>query len=186
MGVAERRWSGSWLSGVMSAGDKSQYPGERLGLPESGRVGGRGRPPAGRPDDRLADVQAIALAVFHNQFLTIVVFAVEIYAADRADRLHGGQAAAGPAGGADWTARPVGLIWSLVRTLLFLAVVPPLVFDSDLRGLHDKAANTVVIRIWPRRAAVSGSLGRGAFGIRPAFGIGPLGICSDCGSAFSR
>jgi uncharacterized RDD family membrane protein YckC len=43
--------------------------------------------------------------------------------------------------------KPVGLIWSLVRTLLFLAVVPPLVFDRDLRGLHDKASNTVVIRI---------------------------------------
>jgi len=27
-----------------------------------------------------------------------------------------------------------------------LAVIPPLIFDGDLRGLHDKAANTVVIR----------------------------------------
>jgi hypothetical protein len=26
-------------------------------------------------------------------------------------------------------------------------VIPPLVFDQDQRGLHDKAANTVVIRI---------------------------------------
>ena len=42
--------------------------------------------------------------------------------------------------------RPVGLVWALVRTVLFLAVIPPLVFDSDLRGLHDRAANTVVIR----------------------------------------
>jgi hypothetical protein len=25
--------------------------------------------------------------------------------------------------------------------------VPPLVFDVDLRGLHDKAANTVVVRV---------------------------------------
>ncbi len=30
------------------------------------------------------------------------------------------------------------------------------------------------------------NLGRGAFGIRPVFGNGPFGICSDCGSAFSR
>jgi uncharacterized RDD family membrane protein YckC len=42
--------------------------------------------------------------------------------------------------------KPVGLVWSLVRTLLFLAVIPPLVFDVDLRGLHDKASNTVVVR----------------------------------------
>jgi uncharacterized RDD family membrane protein YckC len=43
--------------------------------------------------------------------------------------------------------KPVGLWWSLLRTLLLLAVVPPLVFDRDLRGLHDKAADTIVIRI---------------------------------------
>ena len=43
--------------------------------------------------------------------------------------------------------RPVGLWWALLRTLLLLAVVPPLVFDGDLRGLHDKAADTLVIRI---------------------------------------
>src|ERR1035438_2254958 len=30
------------------------------------------------------------------------------------------------------------------------------------------------------------NFGRGAFGILPVLGIGPLGICSDCGSAFSR
>ena len=31
--------------------------------------------------------------------------------------------------------------------LEFLLVVPPLVLDADLRGLHDKAAGTIVIRI---------------------------------------
>jgi len=31
--------------------------------------------------------------------------------------------------------------------LLLLCVVPPLVIDSDRRGLHDKAANTIVVRI---------------------------------------
>jgi uncharacterized RDD family membrane protein YckC len=43
--------------------------------------------------------------------------------------------------------RPVGLWWSLVRTVLLLTVIPPLVYDRDLRGLHDKAANTAVVRI---------------------------------------
>jgi uncharacterized RDD family membrane protein YckC len=42
--------------------------------------------------------------------------------------------------------RPVGLWWSLVRTVLLLAVIPPLVYDRDQRGLHDKAANTAVVR----------------------------------------
>jgi hypothetical protein len=27
-----------------------------------------------------------------------------------------------------------------------LCVIPPLVYDRDLRGLHDKASNTIVIR----------------------------------------
>jgi hypothetical protein len=31
--------------------------------------------------------------------------------------------------------------------VLLLAVIPPLVTDGDIRGLHDRAANTIVIRI---------------------------------------
>jgi uncharacterized RDD family membrane protein YckC len=41
----------------------------------------------------------------------------------------------------------VGPLWGLVRTLLLLTVVPALMADRDLRGMHDRAANTVVIRI---------------------------------------
>ncbi len=40
----------------------------------------------------------------------------------------------------------VGLGWALVRTILLLIVVPALITDRDLRGLHDRAANTIVIR----------------------------------------
>jgi uncharacterized RDD family membrane protein YckC len=43
--------------------------------------------------------------------------------------------------------RPVGLIWSFVRTALLLVVVPALLWDRDYRGLHDRAANTVVVRV---------------------------------------
>jgi uncharacterized RDD family membrane protein YckC len=43
--------------------------------------------------------------------------------------------------------QPVGLLSALIRTVLFLLVVPPLVLDADLRGLHDRAARTIVIRI---------------------------------------
>lgn len=41
----------------------------------------------------------------------------------------------------------VGPLWGLVRTLLLLTVIPPLMSDRDLRGLHDRAANTVVVRV---------------------------------------
>ncbi len=40
----------------------------------------------------------------------------------------------------------VGPLWGLVRTLLLLTVIPPLLSDRDLRGMHDRAANTVVVR----------------------------------------
>jgi uncharacterized RDD family membrane protein YckC len=41
----------------------------------------------------------------------------------------------------------VGVGWAFVRTLLLLLVLPPLIADKDLRGLHDRASNTVVIRL---------------------------------------
>jgi uncharacterized RDD family membrane protein YckC len=89
---------------------------------------------------------AIALAAFHSQYWTIVVFAAEVYLLTallgstigkrllglRVVRLDG---------------KPVGFVWGAVRTLLLLAVIPPLVLDRDLRGLHDKAAGTIVLRM---------------------------------------
>ncbi len=49
--------------------------------------------------------------------------------------------------------RPVGLGKSLVRTILIALVVPPLVYDRDGRGLHDKVAGTVVVHGERARAA---------------------------------
>jgi uncharacterized RDD family membrane protein YckC len=43
--------------------------------------------------------------------------------------------------------RPVGLPRAVVRTLLLMLVVPAMMMDRDLRGLQDKAAGTVVIRL---------------------------------------
>ncbi len=41
--------------------------------------------------------------------------------------------------------RPVGLAKALVRTALVALVIPPLVYDRDSRGLHDKVTGTVVV-----------------------------------------
>jgi len=90
--------------------------------------------------------EAIAWGVFHDQYLTIVVFAVEVYLLTALTGFTVGKRLLGLRV-ARLDGKPVGFLWSAVRTLLFLAVIPPLVFDADLRGLHDKAANTVVIRI---------------------------------------
>ncbi|WP_158543001.1 RDD family protein [Phytoactinopolyspora halophila] len=39
----------------------------------------------------------------------------------------------------------VGLVNAAVRTILIVLVIPPLVFDSDRRGLHDLATNTAAV-----------------------------------------
>jgi RDD family len=123
------------------------YPGEQLGLPERGpgSVASMPRRVLALLIDWLLSM-VIAYWLTHNQFWTIAVFAVETYiltaltgttigkrlAGIRVVRLSGG---------------PVGFGWALVRTAILLTVVPPLLTDRDLRGLHDRASDTVVVRI---------------------------------------
>ena len=40
-----------------------------------------------------------------------------------------------------------GFKWAALRTLLLVCVVPPCLSDRDLRGLHDRAADTIVVRL---------------------------------------
>jgi uncharacterized RDD family membrane protein YckC len=145
--VADRRWAGSWLSGVPAPDGAQTYPGERLGLPEtgSGSVATIGR----RLLALLADwllCMVVALAAFRSQFWTLPVFAAETYLLTALTGVTVGKRLLGirvmRLGGG-----PAGFGWALVRTVLLLAVVPALVTDRDLRGLHDRAANTVVVRI---------------------------------------
>ncbi len=153
MTVAERRWAGSWLSGVAPNSDKAEYPGQRLGLPESGpsSVAGVGRRLGALLIDWVMCV-VIALGVLGDkdlakvQYLTLAVFAAETYLLTALTGFTVGKRLLGLRV-ARLDGKPVGLLWALVRTLLFLAVIPPLVFDRDLRGLHDRAANTIVVRI---------------------------------------
>jgi uncharacterized RDD family membrane protein YckC len=132
---------------VAPAGEKSGYPGQRLGLPESGpgSVAGVGRRLGALMIDWLL-CEVIAISAFHDLYLTIAVFAVEVYVLTALTGFTVGKRLLGLRV-ARLDGKPVGLVWALVRTALFLAVIPPLVFDADQRGLHDKAANTVVIRI---------------------------------------
>lgn len=44
--------------------------------------------------------------------------------------------------GGGWT----GLLRPIVRTALLVLVIPAFIWDADRRGLHDKAAGTVLIR----------------------------------------
>jgi uncharacterized RDD family membrane protein YckC len=145
--VAERRWAGSWLGGQAPAQDGQEYPGAELGLPREGpgSVASMGRRLVALLVDWLL-CTVIALAAFHNQLWTYVIFAGETYLLTALTGLTVGKRLLGIRV-ARLDGRPVGLGWALLRTLLLLTVIPPLVTDGDTRGLHDRAANTVVVRI---------------------------------------
>jgi uncharacterized RDD family membrane protein YckC len=129
-----------------SAGSEG-YPGEQFGLPDSGvrSVAGMGRRLAALFVDWILST-LIGLAIFHSRgWATLGVFAVEVYVLTALTGFTVGKRLLGIRV-ARLDGRPVGFAWALVRTLLLLTVVPPLIADRDLRGLHDRAANTIVIR----------------------------------------
>lgn len=139
--------SASSVGGAKAPSGRPEYPGEKFGLPEDGpgSVAGMGRRLGALLIDWLA-CTLIAFAAFRNQYWTLAVFAVEDYLLTALTGVTLGKRLAGIRV-ARLDGRPVGLGWGLVRTLLLLTVIPPLVTDHDLRGLHDRAANTVVIRL---------------------------------------
>jgi len=40
-----------------------------------------------------------------------------------------------------------GFKWAALRTLLLVCVIPACLTDRDLRGLHDRASDTIVVRL---------------------------------------
>ena len=163
--MAERRGVGSWLSGVPGQGATEEYPGQRLGLPERGpqAVAGMGRRVLALLIDWAAAtmialgavslrspgparVPGGTLAMINQaQHWALPVFALMVYLLTALTGLTLGKRLLGIRV-ARLDGRPVGFGWALVRTLLLLAVVPALFTDRDQRGLHDRAANTVVVR----------------------------------------
>ena len=123
------------------------YPGQRFGLPERGPMS-----VASMPRRLLALLidwllsMLIAYWLTRSQFWTIAVFAVETYVMTALLGFTVGKRLLGirvmrVGGGL------VGFWWALVRTAILLTVVPPLLTDRDLRGLHDRAADTIVVRM---------------------------------------
>ncbi|MEV8041520.1 RDD family protein [Arthrobacter sp. 1P04PC] len=144
--MVDRKDLGSWLSGPDTSGI-SKYPGERLGLPESG-PGSMAR--AGRRIIAICIDWGIALLISNfafagNSWATLAVFAVEqallvgtlgYSIGHRVVNIHVVRLGGGPAG-------PLA---GAVRALLLCLVIPAVIFDPDHRGLHDKAVNTILIR----------------------------------------
>lgn len=128
-------------------GASSRWPGERLGLPESGPRS------VARPGRRIAALAidfalaAMLSAVFfqYNGVASTLIFAatqvvfITLLAGGIGHLLVGVRVVPVSGGWIGWW-RP------LVRTLLLCAVIPPLIWDTDQRGLHDKLAGTVLVR----------------------------------------
>jgi uncharacterized RDD family membrane protein YckC len=144
--VVDRKDIGSWLSGPDTSGI-SRYPGERLGLPESG-PGSIAR--AGRRIAAIMIDWGIALLISNFAFggdawATLAIFAVEQILLIGTLGYSIGHRALGiqvvrAGGGA------AGPLAALVRSLLLCLVIPAVIFDPDHRGLHDKAMDTLLVR----------------------------------------
>lgn len=153
----DRHDVGSWIGGPLPEG--AGYRGQRLGLPGSGpgSMASTGRRVAALFVDWLASLLITQLLVRGSQaplaglgdtpaepFLTLGIFAVQVILLTWLSGASFGQRLVGlrVAG----RGRPLGLTAVAVRTLLICVVVPPLIWDADGRGLHDKAVDSVVVR----------------------------------------
>lgn len=132
--------------------EPSQWPGERLGLPEKGprSVGRFGRRLVAILIDWMSAL-LIARLLFpsvDNQvlsawallvFIVLQVVFIPTIGGSIGHRICGMRIVT-------LTGQWVGLWRPVVRTLLLAAIVPLLVWDSDQRAFHDKVAGTVLIR----------------------------------------
>lgn len=159
---------GSWLEGGPGGRDDGTARGVRLGLPAQGpgSLARLGRRVAALAVDWVAclAVSAVLLpTTADGLFLlrgdslgTLAVFAVEnvvlvaTLGHTLGHRLLGLQVRRtppAPAGAAPVVLDgPPGPVAALVRTILLCLVLPAVVWDGDGRGLHDRAARTVLVR----------------------------------------
>jgi uncharacterized RDD family membrane protein YckC len=134
------------------------YPGERLGLPESGprSIGRVGRRIGALLIDYVAatiiatgflgfDQFALPSEAGLTQFAPMFVFAllqiifIPVVGGSPGHRILGMRVVRIDG---SW----IGLWRPILRTLLLVLVIPAVIWDGDQRGLHDKAVGTVLIR----------------------------------------
>jgi uncharacterized RDD family membrane protein YckC len=155
--VDNRQALGSWLSGPRAAAEEAGvdfgYRGEQLGLPEEG-PGSIARP--GRRLGALAVDWGLSLLIAYGLItqsyneaaqiwaplimFTLMVLTVGTVGFTPGKRLLGLRVLALDTGRVSpWRA--------VLRTVLLFLAIPALVWDRDGRGLHDRLAGTVEVRI---------------------------------------
>jgi uncharacterized RDD family membrane protein YckC len=80
------------------------------------------------------------------QWVALLLFVVEVYLLTAVSGLTVGKRLLGLRVVRTDGSRP-GFKWAALRTLLLLCVVPACLTDRDHRGLHDRAADTIVVRM---------------------------------------
>jgi uncharacterized RDD family membrane protein YckC len=148
---------GSWLSGPRAAmednGADFGYRGEQLGLPESG-PGSIARP--GRRLGALAVDWGLCLLIAYGLIADTYIEAAQVWAPlilfvllvltlgtvgfTPGKRLFGLRVVALETG-------RVSPPRALLRTVMFFLLLPAVVWDRDGRGLHDRMAGTVEVRL---------------------------------------
>jgi uncharacterized RDD family membrane protein YckC len=156
MALVDRRVLGSWLEGPRAAAEQQGvvFPprGARLGLPVDGpgSIASVGRRLVALLVDWLIAGGVVIVTGGHPEdraygWLVLAVFGIVTWGAlsltgrtpgHRLMRLHL----------VDLTTRPVQPLRVLLRQVLVCLAVPAMIWDLDGRGLHDKAAGTVLVR----------------------------------------
>ena len=144
--MVDRRSLGSWLEGPPS--DENSWPGKRLGRPKTGPGSiGRVGPRLGAILIDWAIASVISYAFFGwSSTATLVIFAIEqIVLVGLLGYSIGHRVFSLQVQRLDGTA--AGFLPALVRSLLLCLVIPAVVFDADQRGLHDRAMDTVLVKV---------------------------------------
>lgn len=153
------KWTGSWLSGPgASAPVEQEWPGQRLGLPQSGpgSVASRGARFAALFIDLVLaalvtswfvpmDVARPEIMVTFNYWAILVWFLITVGAVSFFG-FTAGMAALGIRVARLDGAAMVGPLRTIPRTLLTAVIIPAAIWDADSRGMHDKAVGTIVVR----------------------------------------
>jgi uncharacterized RDD family membrane protein YckC len=152
------RVSGSWLDGPgggATAADAGSYAGERLGLPAQGprSVAGLGARLGALCIDWVIAIVIVSPFTGHRPFTpgsnspwVLAVFAAEYVVLVSLIGRTIGMRLCG-IGIMRLDGRRLTFGWVVVRTVLLVLGVPAVVYDRDRRGLHDKAAGSVVVRL---------------------------------------
>ncbi len=135
------------MDGPPSSGSH-QWPGQRLGRPESGPGSiARFVPRAGALVIDWAICSLLSAAFFgYDGFATLAIFLAEqvllvgFFGYSIGHRVLRMQVQT-------LDGRPAGYLTALIRGVLVCLVVPALVVDADQRGLHDRARGTGLFRI---------------------------------------